>query len=125
MEASSNLIKVHLANYLANLPLPNSFTGIFKLGISDIVKLIPFYATVGGVCYISYRFVCPRSPVNPSIKKESSKVADVFAIEELGDSTAFCRCWRSSKFPLCDGAHNVYNKLCQDNVGPLIVKNNK
>jgi len=32
MEFSCNLIKVHLANYLANLPLPNSFLGIFKLG---------------------------------------------------------------------------------------------
>lgn len=32
MEFSSNLVKVHLANYLANLPFPNSFTGIFKLG---------------------------------------------------------------------------------------------
>lgn len=32
MELSSKLVKVHLANYLANLPLPDSFLGIFKLG---------------------------------------------------------------------------------------------
>lgn len=31
MEFSSNLVKVNLANYLSNLPLPNSFVGIFKL----------------------------------------------------------------------------------------------
>lgn len=32
MEFSSKLIKVHLANYLANLPMPDSFFGIFRLG---------------------------------------------------------------------------------------------
>lgn len=61
-------------------------------------------------------------PVNPSIKKESPKVVDGFDIEELGESTAFCRCWRSSKFPLCDGAHNKYNIEQNDNVGPLLIK---
>lgn len=40
MEISSNLVKVHLANYLANLPLPNSFIGIFKLGGEYYFKLI-------------------------------------------------------------------------------------
>jgi CDGSH-type Zn-finger protein len=88
----------------------------------DIVKLIPFYATVGGVCYLSFRVIKPRSPVNPSIKKESPKVVDGFDIEELGESTAFCRCWRSSKFPFCDGAHTKYNNEQKDNVGPLIIK---
>jgi len=69
MEFSSKLVRVHLADYLANLPLPDSFVGIFRLGVKDIVKLIPFYATVGGVCYISYRVIKPKRPVNPSIKK--------------------------------------------------------
>jgi hypothetical protein len=36
MEFSSKLIKVHLSNYLANLPLPNSFLGIFKLGGKEL-----------------------------------------------------------------------------------------
>lgn len=61
-------------------------------------------------------------PVNPALKKESPKVVDGFDIEELGESTAFCRCWRSTKFPYCDGAHTKYNKEHQDNVGPLIIK---
>lgn len=52
-------------------------------------------------------------------------MVDKFDIEELGDSTAFCRCWRSSKFPYCDGAHNSYNISCGDNVGPLLIKKKK
>jgi len=37
MEFYSRLIKVHLADYLANLPLPDSFVGIFKLGGKTIL----------------------------------------------------------------------------------------
>ena len=35
---------------------------------------------------------------------------------------AYCRCWRSGTFPLCDGAHVKHNSSCGDNVGPLLVK---
>lgn len=35
---------------------------------------------------------------------------------------AYCRCWRSGTFPLCDGAHMKHNESCGDNVGPLLVK---
>jgi len=38
MEFSSKLVKVHLADYLANLPLPNSFVGIFKLSCKYYFK---------------------------------------------------------------------------------------
>ncbi len=34
----------------------------------------------------------------------------------------FCRCWKSNKFPYCDGSHNKHNQVTGDNVGPLIVK---
>ena len=32
------------------------------------------------------------------------------------------RCWKSKKFPYCDGAHAKHNAETGDNVGPLIVK---
>ncbi|CAG2175143.1 unnamed protein product, partial [Oppiella nova] len=48
--------------------------------------------------------------VNPGIKKETDRVVDVIDIENLGPKAAFCRCWRSKKFPYCDGAHTLYNK---------------
>ena len=34
----------------------------------------------------------------------------------------FCRCWKSKKFPYCDGSHTKHNEETGDNVGPLIVK---
>lgn len=60
--------------------------------------------------------------VNPSIQKDSDKVAHSYVMEDLENKTVFCRCWRSKKFPYCDGSHNKYNKEANDNVGPLIVQ---
>ena len=35
---------------------------------------------------------------------------------------AFCRCWKSSKYPLCDGAHKQHNQETGDNIGPIVIK---
>ena len=32
------------------------------------------------------------------------------------------RCWKSKKFPYCDGSHAKHNKETGDNTGPLIIK---
>ena len=41
--------------------------------------------------------------VNTSYQLGSAKVVDTVAADSLGPKTAFCRCWKSKKFPLCDG----------------------
>lgn len=63
--------------------------------------------------------------VNTAYMLDSKKVAETFNIEDLGDKTVFCRCWKSKKFPLCDGAHGKHNKACGDNLGPVIVTKTK
>uniref|UniRef100_A0A0N5A7X4 ZnF_CDGSH domain-containing protein n=1 Tax=Syphacia muris TaxID=451379 RepID=A0A0N5A7X4_9BILA len=49
-------------------------------------------------------------------------VVDTVDIEDIGSKKAFCRCWKSKKFPLCDGSHNLFNEVAGDNVGPLVIK---
>jgi CDGSH iron-sulfur domain-containing protein 2 len=36
-------------------------------------------------------------------------------------SMAFCRCWKSKNFPMCDGSHRKYNEENNDKVGPIVV----
>ncbi|KAI5738044.1 hypothetical protein M8J77_002287 [Diaphorina citri] len=61
--------------------------------------------------------------VNPNQKKNQSRaVVDYAIIDDMKDKNAYCRCWRSKKFPLCDGAHLHHNNRTGDNVGPLLIK---
>ncbi|KAI6174672.1 ZnF-CDGSH domain-containing protein [Aphelenchoides bicaudatus] len=64
-----------------------------------------------------------KARCNNKIKLDSDKVVDSQDIEDIGEKKAYCRCWKSSKFPYCDGSHNNHNKQTGDNVGPLIVSN--
>ncbi|XP_057952181.1 CDGSH iron-sulfur domain-containing protein NEET [Malania oleifera] len=61
--------------------------------------------------------------INPEIRKSEEKVVDSVIVSELSKPlTAYCRCWRSRTFPLCDGSHVKHNKATGDNVGPLLLK---
>mmetsp|Transcript_14766 Transcript_14766/g.24023 ORF Transcript_14766/g.24023 Transcript_14766/m.24023 type:complete len:112 (-) Transcript_14766:2660-2995(-) len=59
--------------------------------------------------------------VNHCVDKSSPKVVNVCDIEDA-DKIVLCRCWKSKKFPYCDGAHVKHNEQTGDNVGPVIVK---
>nr|CAG4642215.1 EOG090X0JRY [Eurycercus lamellatus] len=135
MELLSNFVRVSVPNYLAGLPIPDSFSGWFKLGVRDWVSLLPFGVAVAGISYLAYDKLHSGIPcmkglscksnkgpqVNLSLKKEESKVVDQIDVEDIGDKKVFCRCWRSATFPYCDGSHNKHNTTTGDNVGPLII----
>ncbi|XP_073404350.1 CDGSH iron-sulfur domain-containing protein 1 [Dendrobates tinctorius] len=81
-------------------------------------------AAVGYLAYRSFscKDKCCRSMVNQDVQKDNPKVVHAFDMEDLGDKAVYCRCWRSKKFPFCDGAHTKHNEETGDNVGPLIIK---
>ncbi|CAH3014115.1 unnamed protein product [Porites evermanni] len=130
MEVVSRLIKVQFPNYLKSLPIPSTFGGFAKLSGNEWVQLVPFVVTTSVVVYLVISAILPSKPskkadadwVNKTEQKEKEKVADIIQIEDLGEKTAFCRCWKSKKFPYCDGSHNQHNKETGDNVGPLVCK---
>jgi len=131
MEALSGLVKVTLPNYLSNLPIPDSFTGWFKLGVRDWLCLVPPTAALAGLGYVSYLAFCPhaRPPpkvarVNLKIRQSEAKVADFVDIEDIAEKAAFCRCWKSKNWPYCDGSHGTHNKETGDNLGPVVLKRN-
>ncbi|EDV27872.1 CDGSH iron-sulfur domain-containing protein 2-like protein [Trichoplax sp. H2] len=136
MEAIAKLIKVQLPNYLQKLPVPSSLSGFAELSPSDAIAVVfPFAVVSWLIGYSTYKFFQPKavelppSPkakdtncVNKCIDKTCKKVVHTVDIEDVGEKLVFCRCWRSKKFPYCDGSHNNHNEQEQDNVGPLIVK---
>ncbi|KAH3861126.1 CDGSH iron-sulfur domain-containing protein 2 homolog B-like [Dreissena polymorpha] len=128
MEFIATLIRVTLPNYLQSLPIPSSVMGIAKLTGSEWLRLVPVVGTITVLAYVTYQaFRKGKAPpsdlrVNLRIMKEASKVVNMVDIEDLGDKVSYCRCWRSKKFPICDGSHNKHNEDTGDNVGPLVLK---
>ncbi|PVD38216.1 hypothetical protein C0Q70_00827 [Pomacea canaliculata] len=127
METISNLVRVTLPNYLQSLPIPRSLGGFASLSGNDWLALVPFVGTVSILVYVTTKAFLPqRKPediaINMKIQKESPKVVNVVDIEDLGEKISYCRCWRSKKFPLCDGAHGKHNEETGDNVGPLVLR---
>ncbi|XP_045214368.2 CDGSH iron-sulfur domain-containing protein 2-like [Mercenaria mercenaria] len=127
MEVLSTLIRSTIPNYLKNLQVPSSIMGFARLSGSEWLQLLPFVGMLSLLSYVTYQaFRSKPAPkdscVNLKIQKESSKVVNMVDIEELGDKVSYCRCWRSKKFPICDGSHNKHNEETGDNVGPLVLK---
>nr|XP_046224443.1 CDGSH iron-sulfur domain-containing protein 1-like [Oncorhynchus gorbuscha] len=81
-------------------------------------------ATAAGILLFQYlsKGTGVKPKVNLDLQKDDPKVVHAFDIEDLGDKAVYCRCWRSKKFPYCDGAHTKHNEETGDNVGPLIMK---
>ncbi|CAF1079533.1 unnamed protein product [Didymodactylos carnosus] len=69
--------------------------------------------------------------INKTIRKDVDKLVDKYDIEDVitqcnasqNKTVSYCRCWKSKKFPLCDGSHNAWNKETGDNLGPLVITN--
>ena len=103
MEVVSRVIKVQLPNYLKSLPIPSTLGGFLKLSGNECVQLVPFVVTTSVVVYLVVSALLPSKKipdqdwVNKKHQKDKDKVADVIEIEDLGEKTAFCRCWKSKK----------------------------
>ncbi|CAL1540910.1 unnamed protein product [Lymnaea stagnalis] len=128
MDSIHNLFRVFLPKYLRSLPIPKTAAGYASLSGEDWLNLSPVFLTSIIFVYALFQTLCnrrkkiPKPKVNYTIQKEDTKVVTQFDIEDLGDKIAFCRCWRSKKFPLCDGSHNQHNAEARDNVGPLLLR---
>ncbi|XP_006147118.1 CDGSH iron-sulfur domain-containing protein 1 isoform X3 [Tupaia chinensis] len=91
------------------------------------IAAVTIAAGTAAIGYLAYRRFYvkdhrSKSMVNLHIQKDNPKVVHAFDMEDLGDKAVYCRCWRSKKFPFCDGAHTKHNEETGDNVGPLIIK---
>eukprot|EP00118_Oscarella_pearsei_P025344 m.308021 g.308021 ORF g.308021 m.308021 type:complete len:148 (+) comp43261_c0_seq1:49-492(+) len=137
MESLRNLFHVLLPNYFKSIPIPKDVSGFAELSSSEILRLVAFLVLF--TCIVVSLFRClfgrgngtsekpktaeekPKRWINEEIDKNSPKVATKTDIEDLRETTVFCRCWKSKKFPMCDGSHKKHNETTGDNVGPLVI----
>ncbi|KAI4894688.1 hypothetical protein NFI96_017067 [Prochilodus magdalenae] len=102
--------------------------GLTRPGVSKdhLTIVVPVAVAAALGTYLLTRYFssqgCSKGRVNLEHNKDSAKVVHSFDIEDLGKKAVYCRCWRSKKFPYCDGAHTKHNEETGDNVGPLIIK---
>nr|ACI66167.1 CDGSH iron sulfur domain-containing protein 1 [Salmo salar] len=96
----------------------------FQISKDQLTVLVPVAvaATLGDFLVSRYFTGRKKSQVNTCVCKDSAKVVHSFDIEDIGSKAVYCRCWRSKKFPYCDGSHTKHNEITGDNVGPLIIK---
>lgn len=97
-----------------------------------VVSWIGTALAVGYAAYLTYTTAKQNkggasggNQINQGIKKDNPKVVDTYDVEDLGNKSVFCRCWKSKKFPYCDGSHAAHNNSTGDNVGPLIIQDSK
>ncbi|XP_053497165.1 CDGSH iron-sulfur domain-containing protein 1 isoform X2 [Ictalurus furcatus] len=106
------------------MSLQAAASGLTKPAFMSGFRVPKVAAAVG--TYLLSRYFSSRSDstgkVNLEINKDNAKVVHSFDIEDISKKAVYCRCWRSKKFPYCDGAHTKHNEETGDNVGPLIIK---
>ncbi|XP_066921864.1 CDGSH iron-sulfur domain-containing protein 2 homolog [Clytia hemisphaerica] len=93
----------------------------------DLLKLGASFLAGSVTAFVALKVVIPKlsgcsaseGRFNTAHELDKAKVVNSYDIEDLGDKVAFCRCWKSKKFPYCDGTHNAHNKLTGDNLGPV------
>ncbi|XP_076981398.1 CDGSH iron-sulfur domain-containing protein 1 [Tamandua tetradactyla] len=111
----------------ANQTMPNFLLSNIPWSWVEWIAAVTIAAGTAAIGYLAYkRFYVKdhrnKAMVNLHIQKDNPKVVHAFDMEDLGDKAVYCRCWRSKKFPLCDGSHTKHNEETGDNVGPLIIK---
>ncbi|XP_035220708.1 CDGSH iron-sulfur domain-containing protein 1-like [Stegodyphus dumicola] len=121
-DISPYLIESHfIALFIFHIKI---FTFFFSVN-ENVQHVLPWAVSAAALSYALYAtivLVKKKGRVNKKVQLGTDKVVHSVDIEDIGKKSVFCRCWKSEKFPYCDGSHNKHNEETGDNLGPLIVK---
>jgi CDGSH-type Zn-finger protein len=60
-------------------------------------------------------------PDNPSRRVDVVDFDEILAKVKAGQKVSLCRCYKSNKFPYCDGSHIKHNEEKGDNIAPVVL----
>jgi CDGSH-type Zn-finger protein len=84
-----------------------------------------FRPSITSVSYLSswsdnQSFSINSGKINQKIDLTNERVVHTVIVKS-GHRFVLCRCWKSNKFPYCDGSHKLHNKEFGDNIGPVVI----
>ena len=105
--SKSILFEIYFQAFLPNLLQSSSLRRFSSTMIATFTSVRAPLA-----CNTSRRSLVVRAAaghINPDIKKDNPKVVDEANVsEQTKPMVAYCRCWRSKTFPLCDGTSVLF-----------------
>jgi CDGSH-type Zn-finger protein len=60
-------------------------------------------------------------PDKPSRRVDMIDFDEIKAKVARGEKVSLCRCYRSKRFPYCDGSHLKHNEETGDNIAPAVM----
>ena len=113
---------------MPSFKIPLTPSELTSMSGKDWLNFIAFTGAVAGAVHLTQVYICDKknkaARCNTSISLEKAKIVDSATISEISGSGGkwYCRCWKSKKWPYCDGSHTKHNQETGDNVGPLGIK---
>jgi CDGSH-type Zn-finger protein len=97
--------------------------------VAAVIAVLVVLVNIEGLLLLTKTTPKQVERCNRKIQLNEAKVVDTVKcadIEDIGKDgkpgkCVMCRCWKSEKFPYCDGSHAKHNAETGDNVGPLII----
>jgi len=125
------IVRDVVPNYLTKVPIPRSLRDCTNLTRGDWMHLICFSAAFGGFVYVVTKpfydtYITKTSVmINKSVRKFDRRVIDTIDIEDLGEVTNFCRCWKSKRLQICEDSNK---EMCEQSdclqVDPCVILQN-
>jgi CDGSH-type Zn-finger protein len=71
----------------------------------------------------NYGIESTMPPDKPSRRVDMIDFDEIKAKVAAGEKVSLCRCYRSKRFPYCDGSHIKHNEETGDNIAPAVLTN--